>query len=81
MKSSKLWVSYVGIVILIITLILSILTLFNIVALPQGLTGLLNGLILVILYFVMFRESKALGKVILIIGILDIVLGVTNLLI
>lgn len=81
MKSSKLWVSYVGIVILVITLILSILSLFNIVALPQGLTGLLNGLILVILYFVMFRESKTLGKVILIIGILDIVLGVTNLLI
>ncbi|ANZ32393.1 Uncharacterised protein [Staphylococcus carnosus] len=81
MKSSKLWVSYVGIVILVITLILSILSLFNIVALPQGFTGLLNGLILVILYFVMFRESKTLGKVILIIGILDIVLGVTNLLI
>ncbi|MEL0537495.1 hypothetical protein [Staphylococcus debuckii] len=78
MKSYKLWLTYLGIGLMVVALILSLLSLFKVIDLASWVSSLINAFVIFNLYFLLFKGDKKYGKFFLIVGCLMIVFAIID---
>ncbi|GEP84515.1 Uncharacterised protein [Staphylococcus piscifermentans] len=76
MKVDKLWLTYLGIGLMIVAIILNLLSLFNVIDLASWVSSLISALVIFNLYFLLFKGDKKYGKFFLIVGCLMIVFAI-----
>ncbi|AYU54394.1 hypothetical protein [Staphylococcus debuckii] len=78
MKGYKLWLTYLGIGLMVVALILSLLSLFKVIDLASWVSSLINAFVIFNLYFLLFKGDKKYGKFFLIVGCLMIVFAIID---